>query len=99
MDDAKRVHLLLAEDLADEELFVTDDPSSRQILHQAFHLGQPVLINQAEGNPAGALRVAIGAPTLSQIVFDVSRGKNWRDRLDLELADLQGAINKLARLV
>jgi hypothetical protein len=99
MEEAKRVHLLLAEDLADEQRFVTDDPSSRQILHQAFHLGQPVLINQAEGNPAGALRVAIGAPTLSQIVFDVSRGKNWRDRLDLELADLQGAINKLARLV
>lgn len=99
MEAAKRVHLLLVEDLADEEYgFVSDDPSSRKVVHQSFHLGQPVLINLGDGNTAGALRVAIGAPTLSQIVFDVSRGKNWRDRLDLELADLQGAINKLARI-
>jgi hypothetical protein len=100
MEEARRVHLLLAIDLTDDTFgFVSHDPSSRQVVRQSFHLGQPVAINQGHGRVAGALRVAIGAPTLSQIVFDVTRGQNWRDRLDLELADIQGAVNKIAHLL
>lgn len=100
MEEARRVHLLLAMDLTDDTSgFVSHDPSSRQVVRQSFHLGQPVAVNQGHGRVAGALRVAIGAPTLSQIVFDVTRGQNWRNRLDLELADIQGAVNKIAYLL
>lgn len=97
MEEAKRVHLLLATDLTDE--LEPGDQGSRQLLRQAFHLGQPVAISQGNGEVAGALRVAIGAPTLSQILFDVSRGENWRERLELELADIYGAIDKIALIV
>jgi hypothetical protein len=83
---------MLADDLSEGHT------GSSQVLRQSFHLGQPVPIDQGEWGVAGALRIAIGAPTLSQIVFDVSRGENWRERLDNELADIDAAVEKLALL-
>lgn len=95
MAAARRVHRLLAEDVADR-LGVEGD--ERRLAQQRFHLGQPVPVGAGE-DPAGALRVAVGAPTLSQIVFDHTRGETWVDRVERELRDVRSAIDKVTLVV
>ncbi len=98
MEAAKEIHKMLVWDVSGEH-GLASGLGSRQLARQPFHLGQPVAIGQPGRRVGGALRIAIGAPTLSQIVFDVSRGHNWMDRLDLEIADVQAAIEKIGVIV
>lgn len=66
---------------------------------QSFFLGQAVRVPSGSGRVVGALRVAIGAPTVSRVVFDHTRGRTWEERLAQELADVKRALGKLALVV
>jgi hypothetical protein len=65
----------------------------------SFFLGQPVRVAVPDGRVAGGLRIAVGAPTVSRVVFDHTRGRTWEERLGAELADVKRALTKLAFVV
>lgn len=94
LDSTRLIHRLLAEDVADE---LGVDGVDRSLAQQRFHLGQPVPL-ELKGGLAGGLRIAVGAPTLSQIVFDHTRGRTWVDRVERELRDVRAAVKKVALL-
>jgi len=98
LEAAREIHKMLVWDVSGQQ-GPTSALGSRQLARQPFHLGQPVAIAEQGGRVGGALRIAIGAPTLSQIVFDVTRGHNWMDRLELEIADVQAAIEKIGVII
>ena len=72
---------------------------SAGIGQHSFFLGQAVRVRVRGGGVAGALRVAVGAPTISRVVFDHTRGRTWDERLAAELADVKRALSKLAFVV
>ncbi|AYY13437.1 hypothetical protein EF847_12785 [Actinobacteria bacterium YIM 96077] len=89
MEEAKSAQRLLAQDL--RGLGGSDDP----VLRRTFQIGQPVKIRAQGDTWVGGLRVAIGAPTVSEIVFDHTRGRTWTERVDRTLADISDALRKL----
>ncbi|HEX5279880.1 MAG TPA: hypothetical protein VFW28_07355, partial [Micropepsaceae bacterium] len=64
-DDCLRVYRLLNKDVSD---IVTDAASPRQraIAARPCHIGQPVVLRQADGRETGALRVSAGARIVSE---------------------------------
>jgi hypothetical protein len=93
MTQARAAHRLLPEDLA-SRLPATATIEERSLAGRLFQVGQPVAIGTGD-RERGALRIAIGAPNISRVVFDHIRGRNWRERLDREVADAADAIAKL----
>jgi hypothetical protein len=69
---------------------------SHQVARRSFHLGQPVVLYREGEREVAGLRLAIGAATVSRIVFDHTRGACWADRAASELADMRDALDKLA---
>jgi hypothetical protein len=105
MDQAKVAQTLLGRDLTSELAAV---PGAHQVKARSFHVGQPVKVWREQrdssaparsGRWIGALRLAIGAPTVSQVVFDHTRGATWTDRIALELSDVRDALDKLRLVV
>ncbi len=92
-DQAKVAHRVLAQD-ARELLDV--DGESNPLASRSYQLGQPVKIAQVGDTWIAGLRFAIGATTISQVVFDHTRGEHWTDRIERELADVKDALTKLA---
>lgn len=95
VDAAKRLQRLVSTDLT-EAMPGDKDGDSRRLARQTFQFGQPVPISRSGRAPGGGLRLAIGAPTLYQIIFDHTRGLTWRARVERELNDIQGAFDKVA---
>ncbi|WP_129662630.1 hypothetical protein [Phytoactinopolyspora endophytica] len=93
MSQGRRVYRLLAQDLRGMM------PSDDAVLGRTFQLGQPVKIYQQDGEWVGGLRVAIGAATVSEIVFDHTRGRLWIERIDRTLADVADALRKLGLIL
>lgn len=64
-DECLRVYRLLNKDVSD---IVTDAASPRQraIAARPCHIGQPVMLRQADGRETGALRVSAGARIVSE---------------------------------
>jgi hypothetical protein len=93
MDEARVAHRLLAQDLH------ARIPSDDAVLGRTFQLGQPVRIYRRDDVWIGGLRLAIGAPTVSEIVFDHTRGRVWTERIERTLADSADALHKLALIV
>ena len=86
-------HRLLAQEVT--PLLDTDEDVHRSV-RRSFQLGQPVkLVRRGDGWLAG-LRIAIGATTVSQAVFDHTSGDHWSDRVESVLADVRDALAKLA---
>jgi hypothetical protein len=96
MDQAKVAQALLGRDLTSA---LADVPGAHQVKARSFHVGQPVRVWRENGRWIGALRLAIGAPTVSQVVFDHTRGATWIDRIALELSDVRDALDKLRLVV
>jgi hypothetical protein len=96
MDQAKVAQALLGRDLTSA---LADVPGAHQVKARSFHVGQPVNVWRENGRWIGALRLAIGAPTVSQVVFDHTRGATWTDRIALELSDVRDALDKLRLVV
>lgn len=94
----KRLQRLLSTDLT-SNLPGSKDGDSRRLARQTFHLGQPVPIARGPDLIAGGLRIAIGAPTLYQIIFDHTRGLSWTARIERELNDIQGAFDKISLIL
>ncbi len=92
-DDLRLVQLLARIDLSAHS--PTVDAASRAVLGRQIELGQPVRLGPPTSDLA-ALRLAYGAPTLSRVVFDHTRGPDWRTRLDRELLDTRDALLKLS---
>jgi hypothetical protein len=92
------VHRLVRIDLRDE-LSPTLDRATRELAGREFDLGQPVRVGGSDDDPLVALRIAFGAPTLTRIVFDHTRGRDWRARLEREVADARDALAKVALVV
>ncbi len=92
-DDAKAAQHLLAHDLTTT---LSSEGVHHQVACRSFHIGQPVRLHRVEGRWMAGLRLAIGAATLSQIVFDHTRGASWQDRIERELSDVRDALDKLA---
>jgi hypothetical protein len=96
MDQAKVAHRLLAQDVRQ---LLEADGEVHQSASRSFQMGQPVKIS-VDGNTWNAgLRIAIGATTISQVVFDYTRGESWTDRVECELADIRDGLAKLALIV
>lgn len=93
MDECDAVHQLLAQDL--HAMVPADDA----VLRRTFQLGRPVKIYPDGDGWIGGLRVAIGAPTVSAIVFDHTRARTWIERVDRTLADVSDALRKLELVV
>ncbi|NEE01441.1 hypothetical protein [Phytoactinopolyspora halotolerans] len=93
MGQGRKVYRMLAQDL--RGLVPSDDA----VLGRTFQLGQPVRIHQQDGEWIGGLRVAIGATTVSEIVFDHTRGRLWIERVDRTLADVADALRKLGLIL
>lgn len=89
---ADQVYRLLARDMSG---LPVNDP----VLSRTFQLGQAVKISRRDGAWVAGLRVAIGAPTISQVVFDHTRGRTWTERVDRCLADVADALRKLDLIV
>ncbi len=97
VDQARRAQTLLGRDLTTALAAV---PGAHQVVARSYHLGQPVKVRRApDGRWIGALRLAIGAPTVSQVVFDHTRGATWTERIELELSDVRDALDKLRLVV
>jgi sphinganine-1-phosphate aldolase len=96
LEQAEVAHRLLAQD-ARSRLEADGDP--HHTASRSFHLGQPVKIAREGDGWLAGLRFAIGAPTISQVVFDHTRGERWTDRVGRELADIKDALAKLALIV
>lgn len=93
VDQCDVVHERLAQDLHDVI------PAEEAVLRRTFQLGRPVKIYQREGEWIGGLRLAIGAPTVSEIVFDHTKARTWTERIDRTLADIADALRKLELIV
>lgn len=89
--ETREVYSLLGRDLSGKL-----GPSEPAVLHRAFQLGQPVKVKYEGDQVFGALRIAIGAPTISRVLFDPTRGSTWMDRLNAELGDVRAAVEKLS---
>jgi hypothetical protein len=96
LEQAKVVHRLLAQDIRTR---LDVDGEIHQTASRSFQLGQPVKIALTGETWTAGLRFAIGAPTISQVVFDYTRGERWVDRVECELADVKDALAKLALIV
>jgi len=96
MEQAKVAHRLLAQD-ARGQLEV--DGEVHQSASRSFQLGQPVKIAPEGATWIAGLRIAIGATTISQVVFDYTRGESWTDRVECELADIRDGLAKLLLIV
>jgi hypothetical protein len=96
METARAIQRLLPEDLA-ARLPAAATAEERSLAGRSFQVGQPVAVGVGPFE-CGALRVAVGAPTISRIVFDTTRGRSWRERLDREVADAADAIAKVVLL-
>ena len=96
MEQAKVAHRLLAQDIRAR---LAVDGETHQTASRSFQLGQPVKIALCGDTWTAGLRFAIGAPTISQVVFDYTRGERWTDRVECELADVKDALAKLALIV
>ncbi|NED94089.1 hypothetical protein G1H11_02065 [Phytoactinopolyspora alkaliphila] len=93
MEQAKVVHRLLSQDLRDIV------PVNEPVLRRTFQLGQPVRILRRGDAWLAGLRLAVGAPTVSEIVFDHTRGRVWTERLERTLADSADALRKLGLIL
>lgn len=93
VDEGRSAYLLLSKDL--KGIIPVDDA----VVSRTFQLGQPVKIYRRGDGWIGALRVAIGAATVSEIVFDYRRGRTWIERIDRTLADVDDALRKLQLIV
>ena len=93
-DQARLVHRLLSEDISAQV-----GPEGTQLAARCFHLGQPVRIARTGDRWISALRFAIGATTVSTVVFDFTRGERWEDRIATELASISQALDKLALIL
>lgn len=89
---ADNVCRLLARDMS---ALPVDDP----VLSRTFQLGQAVRIWRRDDDWVAGLRVAVGAPTISEVVFDHTRGRTWTERVDRWLADFAEALRKLEVIV
>ena len=96
---ARLAQRLVARDLTGRLRDDDVDALPHQVAARSFHLGQPVrLYRRGDGWIAG-LRIAVGAPTVSQIVFDHTRGATWTDRIEVVLSDMRDSLEKLALVV
>jgi hypothetical protein len=93
---AQVAHRLLARDARE---YLDVDGEVHRTTSRSFQLGQPVKIALEGSEWIAGLRLAIGATTISQIVFDYTRGERWTDRVEYELADVKDALAKLALIV
>lgn len=93
LEEGKAAYRLLARDL--RGVLPVADP----VLGRAYQLGQPVKLYREGEAWIGGLRVAIGAPTVSEVVFDYTRGRLWTERIDRTLADVSDALRKLGMVV
>ena len=96
LEQATVVHRLLAQDI---RAHLDVDGEVHQTASRSFQLGQPVKIALEGDRWTAGLRFAIGATTISQVVFDYTRGERWTDRVECELADVKDALAKLALIV
>ena len=94
VEQARAANALLGTDLSGDPEFA-DHP----VAGRTFHLGQPVKISRHDSNWRGGLRIAIGAPTISQIVFDHTRGDHWTERIEREISDISDALTKLGLVI
>jgi hypothetical protein len=92
-EEARLLNQLLNRDLSESlpHGAETEDP---WLAAQIVHLGQPVKIAKTGDHWSGGLRIAIGAPMLSRIAGDYTRGRGWRDRVERELRDVEVALRK-----
>ena len=95
-DQAKMAQQLLTLDVGDRLGMADEAP---QVARRSFQLGQPVEIALQGDRWIAGLRFAIGATTISRIVFDYTRGESSTDRVKLELAEIQDALAKLGLIV
>lgn len=91
MEHARKANRLLGTDLSSDPA-MADDPVAGRI----YYLGQPVRVRRMGSDWLGGLRIAIGAPTISQVVFDHTRGDHWTERIEREIADVSDSLRKLA---
>lgn len=92
LDEVGAAHRLLRRDLS-PFLDARDAPA---LATRTFHLGQPVKVVRDGERWTAGLRFALGAPTISQIVFDHTRGPHWSDRIRREVSEIDEALAKLA---
>ncbi len=95
MEPARRLQRTLQRDLSAE---LTDEASARAARSEVY-LGQPVAIGPGPDGPVGALRFALGAPTVSDIVFGHHWGPSWQARLARAVDDVQLALEKIDLVV
>ena len=91
VDAARRLQRALQRDLSDE----MDGDASPRVARSEVYLGQPVGIGSGPEGAIGGLRFALGAPTVSDIVFGHHWGPSWQARLDRAVDDVQLALEKI----
>jgi hypothetical protein len=96
LEQAKVVHRLLAQDARAE---LGTDSEVDPTASRSFQLGQPVKIARNGEAWIAGLRFAIGATTISRVVFDHTLGEEWTDRVERELSDVKDALTKLALIL
>ncbi len=95
IDAARRLQRTLQRDLSDE----MDGDASPRVARSEVYLGQPVGIGSGPEGTVGGLRFALGAPTVSDIVFGHHWGPSWQARLDRAVDDVQLALEKIDLVV
>jgi hypothetical protein len=95
IDAARRLQRTLQRDLSVE----VDGAASPRVARSEVYLGQPVAIGSGPEGAVGGLRFALGAPTVSDIVFGHHWGPSWQARLARAVDDVQLALEKIDLVV
>ncbi len=95
IDATRRLQRTLQRDLSAE----IDGDGSPRVARSEVYLGQPVAIGSGPEGAVGGLRFALGAPTVSDIVFGHHWGPSWQARLARAVDDAQLALEKIDLVV
>jgi hypothetical protein len=95
IDAARQLQRTLQRDLSVE----VDGAASPRVARSEVYLGQPVAIGSGPEGAVGGLRFALGAPTVSDIVFGHHWGPSWQARLARAVDDVQLALEKIDLVV
>lgn len=88
-EDCARVYRLLNKDVSDM-LSDTASPRQRIVAARPCHIGQPVMLRQANGSETGALRVSAGARIVSE---------NWSPDEDCRQRNLASELEQVSTIV
>jgi len=70
-----------------------------ELARKRCHIGQPVRLQESNGEWIGALRIAAGARLVSGVQFDDAFGRTPAERLDTEIKTVGVVFNKLSVIV